>query len=196
MMGHVFVSYSRRDVAYAQRLASWLRAGGVEPWIDDTGVDYGSRYTGRIRDAIDTCDALVVIMTPAAEDSEWVEREIHRANLKRKAIYPLLLAGDPFMLLGNLHYEDVSDGSLPPHRFLQAFAGGPGDDPLRPAEAGRTPTSKIQATDSRVIPAPPGWYHAQGDRAGTERYWDGTQWLGGPWVVSYPRDKRGLPSGC
>ncbi len=27
---------------------------------------------------------------------------------------------------------------------------------------------------------PPGWYHAQGDPEGTQRYWDGSQWVGGP----------------
>ena len=26
---------------------------------------------------------------------------------------------------------------------------------------------------------PPGWYYTQGDPPGTQRYWDGTQWLGG-----------------
>ena len=27
---------------------------------------------------------------------------------------------------------------------------------------------------------PPGWYYAQGDPPGTQRYWDGAQWVGGP----------------
>ena len=27
---------------------------------------------------------------------------------------------------------------------------------------------------------PAGWYYAQGDPPGTQRYWDGTQWVGGP----------------
>lgn len=27
---------------------------------------------------------------------------------------------------------------------------------------------------------PPGWYYAEGDPPGTQRYWDGTQWIGGP----------------
>lgn len=27
---------------------------------------------------------------------------------------------------------------------------------------------------------PPGWYHAQGDPPGTNRWWDGAQWVGGP----------------
>ena len=29
----------------------------------------------------------------------------------------------------------------------------------------------------------PGWYYAQGDPAGTQRYWDGAQWVGGPQVA-------------
>ncbi len=29
----------------------------------------------------------------------------------------------------------------------------------------------------------PGWYYAQGDPPGTQRYWDGAQWQGGPQVV-------------
>ncbi len=28
-----------------------------------------------------------------------------------------------------------------------------------------------------------GWYYAQGDPPGTQRYWDGTQWQGGPQMV-------------
>ena len=27
---------------------------------------------------------------------------------------------------------------------------------------------------------PPGWYHAHGDPSGTQRYWDGTAWVGAP----------------
>ncbi len=30
---------------------------------------------------------------------------------------------------------------------------------------------------------PPGWYYAQGDPPGTQRYWDGSSWQGGPQPV-------------
>ncbi len=30
---------------------------------------------------------------------------------------------------------------------------------------------------------PAGWYHAPGDPEGTQRYWDGAQWIGDPQVV-------------
>jgi uncharacterized RDD family membrane protein YckC len=33
---------------------------------------------------------------------------------------------------------------------------------------------------------PPGWYHAQGDPPGTQRFWDGSQWQGGPQPVAPP----------
>lgn len=32
-------------------------------------------------------------------------------------------------------------------------------------------------------PMQPGWYYAQGDAAGTQRYWDGAQWIGDPQIV-------------
>ena len=35
-------------------------------------------------------------------------------------------------------------------------------------------------------PAPTGWYHAEGDVEGTVRYWDGTQWVGGPVAAPSP----------
>ncbi len=30
----------------------------------------------------------------------------------------------------------------------------------------------------------PGWYYAEGDPPGTNRYWDGSQWRGGPRIIS------------
>ncbi len=30
---------------------------------------------------------------------------------------------------------------------------------------------------------PAGWYHAEGDPPGTQRYWDGSVWVGGPQPV-------------
>ncbi len=40
---------------------------------------------------------------------------------------------------------------------------------------------------------PAGWYYAQGDPPDTQRYWDGTQWQGGPQAVS--QSASGIGSG-
>jgi hypothetical protein len=40
--------------------------------------------------------------------------------------------------------------------------------------------------------APPGWYYAPGDPIGTQRYWDGRQWVGGPqWVPQHGYEVAG-----
>jgi uncharacterized RDD family membrane protein YckC len=41
---------------------------------------------------------------------------------------------------------------------------------------------------------PPGWYYAQGDPPGTQRYWDGQKWEGGPQPIpGAPQDLTGGP---
>jgi uncharacterized RDD family membrane protein YckC len=47
-------------------------------------------------------------------------------------------------------------------------------------------------TEPSTPTQPPGWYHAEGDPPGTQRYWDGAQWQGGPQPVpSAPLDSGG-----
>jgi uncharacterized RDD family membrane protein YckC len=42
---------------------------------------------------------------------------------------------------------------------------------------------------------PPGWYYAQGDPPGTQRYWDGSQWQGAPQPVpGSPQGNFGGPN--
>jgi uncharacterized RDD family membrane protein YckC len=42
---------------------------------------------------------------------------------------------------------------------------------------------------------PPGWYPAHGDPPGTHRYWDGTQWVGGPQPIGGPSPFGTAPMG-
>ncbi len=41
--------------------------------------------------------------------------------------------------------------------------------------------------------APPGWYHAEGDPPGTERYWNGTEWTEGPRPVQQTPPASSIP---
>lgn len=45
---------------------------------------------------------------------------------------------------------------------------------------------------------PAGWYHAPGDPEGTQRYWDGAQWVGDPQAVPQqaPAEGFGAPVGA
>ena len=82
-MGHLFISYSRTDRGYAERLVTYLEAAGVDVWVDHGDIPPGSRYRRTIEAAIDACDALLVLMTPAARESTWVENELDWAERHR-----------------------------------------------------------------------------------------------------------------
>jgi len=116
--GHVFISYSHiPDRSYVDRLAALLTSAGHSVWYDGQ-LAHGDRWAQVVRHNIDTCAAFIVVMTPDAEQSEWVEREIDEARETSRPILPLLLRGRRFFTLANIQYEDVSTGELPGPDFM------------------------------------------------------------------------------
>jgi nucleotide-binding universal stress UspA family protein len=119
--GHVFISYAREDKAYAHDLAADLRTHGLGVWMDDR-IDFGDRWWQTIVQAVRASAAAIVVMTPAAEESEWVEKEILLAQREGKPIFPLLLRGREFPLLITVQYADVTRGQMPPASFYERLA--------------------------------------------------------------------------
>lgn len=115
MSRHVFIACSPVDRSYVDRLAGFLRDAGVDAWYDEAE----ERWSTNLRDKIESCDAMIVVMSKASDASETVEEEIHLARARRKAFVPLLLEGDPFVGLRYLPYTDVRDGALPPADFIE-----------------------------------------------------------------------------
>jgi nucleotide-binding universal stress UspA family protein len=119
--GHVFISYAREGQAYARDLAADLRKHGLGVWIDDR-IDFGDRWWQTIVQAVRASAAVIVVMTPEAEESEWVEREILLAQREGKPLFPLLLRGREFPLLITVQYADVTRGQMPPASFYKRLA--------------------------------------------------------------------------
>ncbi|MGE5376893.1 MAG: SUMF1/EgtB/PvdO family nonheme iron enzyme [Bacteroidota bacterium] len=89
-MSRVFVSYSRKDIAFVQRLAADLKNAGIEVWYDVSGIAGGDRWRSEIENALRNCQYVIVVLSPDAILSQWVEREfLFSYNLKRKII-PLM----------------------------------------------------------------------------------------------------------
>lgn len=140
MSDHVFISYSRTDQEYVDRLAVYLSEAALKPWIDHD-TDYGDRWIKVTQQKVDTCKAFIVVVTPASGASEWVEREILQARRRQRPIFPLLLAGEPpFILAANQHF-DVRDGSLPSESFVEQ---------VRAADQLRSSPSQDLAAEGRV----------------------------------------------
>ncbi|MGM1060821.1 TIR domain-containing protein [Saccharothrix sp. Mg75] len=153
-MLHVFLSYSRRQRSYARELARHLDEQGVPVWMDDE-ILTGERWEHVIRTRIDTCAAVVVVMSPDAEASAWVTRELARAESRGKPVFPVLHDGEVFFRLADVHYEDVRGGRLPGERFtaaLRALTNAPPPTPAVPI-----PPAPIPPTPTPAAPilAPP-----------------------------------------
>jgi hypothetical protein len=85
-MTHLFISYSKQDAEFARYLRGLLEAQGFRAWLDEARIDPSARWWKTIEENIDACAAFLVVMSPAAADSDWVEREILRAESKKKPI--------------------------------------------------------------------------------------------------------------
>jgi parallel beta-helix repeat protein len=131
--GHVFISYSRTDRPYVEKLAAHLSRAGIPVWYDYEIVA-GDRFASVLQAQIDTCAAFLVVLTPASVESAWVYREVSHAIHREKRVLPLLLQKcDPHLLLSGLHHEDVTRGQLPTDRLvtqLRTLTGAPAAHPV------------------------------------------------------------------
>ncbi|MBL8165276.1 MAG: transglycosylase domain-containing protein [Anaerolineae bacterium] len=122
-MSYLFISYSTKNAAYANRLAERLRSEGFEVWIDHRRLGTGEDWWRSIVLALRSCDGAIVIMSPESDSSDWVQREITLALKYRKPLFPLWLAGDintpNWELFVRTQIEDVRGSKLPGEPFFQ-----------------------------------------------------------------------------
>lgn len=141
--GYLFLSYSHADQDYVRRLAVDLHAHGFAVWFDDQ-IDLGERWWPTIVQAVNDCMAMVVVMSPEAEGSTWVQREIMLAQRRGKPILPLLLRGEGLTLLIEQQHADVRAMQMPPDSFYsrlrRAIARAASGPPAAPPPGGRPAT--------------------------------------------------------
>lgn len=90
-MGHVFISYSRRDAEFVAWLAGQLREEGKEVWVDVEGIRDAELFPDALRRAIEGADAFVFVISPDSVASEFCELEVRHAATLNKRIVPLSL---------------------------------------------------------------------------------------------------------
>ena len=118
-MTQVFISYSRKDLAFVERLAKDLQSAGLGVWYDLSGLDGGARWGQEIQSAIQRSQIFVVVLSPNSIDSEWVEKEFMYANSLKRKIIPLLYQPcETPMWFINLHFIDVQGPNYENHLWI------------------------------------------------------------------------------
>ncbi|MBN1964308.1 MAG: SUMF1/EgtB/PvdO family nonheme iron enzyme [Anaerolineae bacterium] len=116
-MSHVFISYSKQDIVFARQLRKKLEAAHFAVWMDEQQLTPSDRWWREIEQNLQQCAAVVVIMSPASRESDWVERELLYAERLQKPVFPVWIAGDIWPRLANIQVNDMRQGidaGLPP----------------------------------------------------------------------------------
>ncbi|MEP7235521.1 MAG: toll/interleukin-1 receptor domain-containing protein, partial [Ignavibacteriota bacterium] len=88
-MSEIFISYSRRDSPQAQQLTELLLSAGLSVWIDHSGIEAATSWSGEITKAITECKTFIILLSPHSIVSSNVRKEVSLASERKKKILPL-----------------------------------------------------------------------------------------------------------
>jgi hypothetical protein len=75
----VFLSHATADKWLAKTLCEKIESVGAQTFRDDRDIAGGDDIPDSIRDAIEQCNEIVVLLTPASVNRTWVLMEIGAA---------------------------------------------------------------------------------------------------------------------
>ncbi|HEY2016989.1 MAG TPA: TIR domain-containing protein, partial [Bryobacteraceae bacterium] len=112
-MARVFLSYSRSDEVFATRLRERLQGEvpDVSLWQDRLRMEGGIGWWQQIREALDSVDFMVLVMSQASVLSETVQKEWRYARQQGVSVYPVKAAAFDFAALprwmSSTHFFDL-----------------------------------------------------------------------------------------
>lgn len=103
----VFLSYAAQDGELARKIAEGLRRRGFHVWWDDDILP-GDNWAEAVSNALKDSQAMVVLLTPNALRSKWVQRDIEFALVSpgfRQRLIPVVV--------GDAQQQQAAEASLP-----------------------------------------------------------------------------------
>jgi hypothetical protein len=142
---HIFISYARSDARdLALRLYEDFQTAGHPVWLDTSEIPGGASWSQKIESAIEECDVMVSVMSPASYNSQWCRAEQLRAIRKGKRLIPLLAIPNSEipLHLEHLNYLNFTDSANYAERFRDLLSD------IRAGEAFQQPSSAPEPTKS------------------------------------------------
>lgn len=87
----IFISYSRQDETLVRKLAQSLQADNFDIWLDVLNISSGEKWANAIQQGLDDSDAMVLVITPTAMESNQVANEWQYYLEENKPVIPIRL---------------------------------------------------------------------------------------------------------
>jgi len=102
----VYVSYSRKDKDFTQKLVERLKSENINIWVDWESIPLGADWLQEIQNGIESSDTFIFIISPDALKSQVLGTELELAVSYNKRLIPILYR--------DINYKEVpiSLGSL------------------------------------------------------------------------------------
>ena len=96
----VFISYSRDDRPFVERLSADLRHYGVQTWVDVENIKPGARWDEALADGLKDSTALIFVLSGNMVGSKWMILELqHFVECVVQGRRPLVSAHDGYRAL-------------------------------------------------------------------------------------------------
>lgn len=87
---NVFISYSRQDIVFVDRLQAALAERSIEAFVDRDHIEKGEEWWARIMQLITNADTIVFVLSPGSVDSAVCKDEVAYAEKLNKRFVPIV----------------------------------------------------------------------------------------------------------
>ena len=111
----VFISHSAKDKWAARRIAKDLHELAIETFLDEKDIETGASIDDSIRSHLAECDDVLILLSPASIESQWVLMELGGAMALGKHLVPILLyigANEIPQAIGHILARDINEVDL------------------------------------------------------------------------------------
>jgi hypothetical protein len=113
--GKIFISHANQDKVFVDQLVSDLATHSIPVWYDKLDVRLGDSIPGKINSGISEAIYFLIVLSPAAVKSKWVQEELNAAVMRQIAsagtfLIPVLIQNcDVPPLLSHRRFADFRE---------------------------------------------------------------------------------------
>lgn len=87
----IFISFSHINMEYAKVIVDKLKKINVQPYKYDERIKFGDNIADNVKENLNNCSEMCLILTPESIDSQWVAAEYGAMWAMGKTVIPILI---------------------------------------------------------------------------------------------------------